>query len=200
MPSFLHHVAASLLQRFGNNLSNLVVVFPGKRSSLFQDQALAELSPSPVWTPTYRTISELFAEASPYTLCDPVESVCRLYRAYAAHVQDPQSLDQFYGWGEILLSDFDDIDKQLVDAQRLFTNIRDLRQLDDNSYIDPEQAEALRSFFGNFSLEENSELKQRFLQLWEQLPAIYADLNASMRADGVLYEGALQREVVEKNL
>ncbi len=200
MPSFLHHVAASLQQRFGNNLSNLVVVFPGKRASLFLDQALAELSPSPVWTPTYRTISELFAEASPYTLCDPVESVCRLYRAYAAHVQDPQSLDQFYGWGEILLSDFDDIDKQLVDAQRLFTNIRDLRQLDDNSYIDPEQAEALRSFFGNFSLEENSELKQRFLQLWEQLPAIYADLNASMRADGLLYEGALQREVVEKNL
>ena len=196
MRSFLHHVAASLLEHFGHNLSHLVVVFPGKRASLFLDQALAELSPTPVWTPTYRTISELFAKASPYTLCDPVESVCRLYRSYAAHVKEPQGLDQFYGWGEVLLADFDDIDKQLADASKLFTNIHDLRQLDDNSYIDSDQVEALRSFFGNFSLEENSELKQRFLQLWEQLPDIYADLNASMRADGVLYEGALQRDVI----
>ena len=81
MRSFLHHVAASFLEHFGHNLCHLVVVFPGKRASLFLDQALAELSPTPVWTPTYRTISELFAEASPYTLCDPVESVCRLYRS-----------------------------------------------------------------------------------------------------------------------
>ena len=196
MKSFLSSVATSLLQRFGNNLSQLVVVFPGKRASLFLDQALMEASPTPVWTPTYRTISELFAEASSYTLCDPVESICRLYRAYAAHVEQPQTLDQFYSWGEVLLADFDDIDKQLVDVQQLFTNIRDLRQLDDNSYITPEQEEALRSFFSNFSLQENSELKERFLQLWEHLPEIYADLNASMRDDGILYEGALERDVI----
>lgn len=196
MSSFLQSVASSLLQRFGNNLSQLVVVFPGKRASLFLDQALMEASPTPVWTPTYRTISELFTEASSFTLCDPVESICRLHRAYAAHVEQPQTLDQFYSWGEVLLADFDDIDKQLVDVQQLFTNIRDLRALDDNSYITPEQEDALRSFFSNFSLQENSELKERFLQLWEHLPEIYADLNASMRADGILYEGALQRDVV----
>ena len=196
MTSFLQSVAKSLLERFGTNLSQLVVVFPGKRASLFLNQALIEASDAPVWTPTYRTISELFAEASPYTLCDTVESVCRLYRIYASHVPEPQTLDQFYNWGEILLSDFDDIDKQLVDAQSLFTNIRDLHTLDDNSYITPEQEKALQSFFSNFSLEQNSQLKERFLQLWEHLPAIYADLNASMRADGILYEGALERDVI----
>ncbi len=196
MTSFLQSVAKSLLERFGTNLSQLVVVFPGKRARLFLDQALVEASDAPVWTPAYRTISELFAEASPYTLCDIIESVCRLYRIYASHVPEPQTLDQFYNWGEILLSDFDDIDKQLVDAQSLFTNIRDLHALDDNSYITPEQEQALQSFFSNFSLEQNSQLKERFLQLWEHLPAIYADLNASMRSDGLLYEGALERDVI----
>ena len=196
MTTFLQHVAASLLERFGTNLSQLVVVFPGKRASLFLDQAFAEASPTPVWTPVYRTISELFSEVSPYTLCDSVESVCRLYRSYAQHVPEPQTLDQFYTWGEILLADFDDIDKQLVDAHQLFTNIHELRALDDNSYITPEQERALSSFFSKFSLEQNSELKERFLLLWEHIPAIYDDLNATMRADGLLYEGGLQRDVI----
>lgn len=196
MTTFLQYVAASLLERYGTNLSQLVVVFPGKRASLFLDQALAEASATPVWTPTYRTISELFADLSPYTLCDSVESVCRLYRSYANHVESPQSLDQFYNWGEILLADFDDIDKQLVDAHQLFTNIHQLHELEDNSYITPEQEKALQSFFRNFSIEQNSELKERFLRLWEHIPAIYDDLNAAMRSEGLLYEGALQRAVI----
>ena len=180
MTSFLQSVAKSLLERFGTNLSQLVVVFPGKRARLFLDQALVEASDAPVWTPAYRTISELFAEASPYTLCDTIESVCRLYRIYASRVPEPQTLDQFYNWGEILLSDFDDIDKQLVDAQSLFTNIRDLHALDDNSYITPEQEQALQSFFSNFSLEQNSQLKERFLHLC-RLKRLYAHRWSALR-------------------
>ncbi len=197
MKSFLQLVAESLLERYGINLSHLTVVFPGKRASLFLNQALTTASDRPVWAPAYKTISELFTEASPYALCDSVEAVCRLYRAYSHHVEEPQTLDQFYSWGEILLSDFDDIDKHLVNARQLFANISDLRAMEDNSYIDSRQEEALRDFFGKFSLEENSVLKERFLALWNQMPAIYDELNSQMRADGVLYEGALQRDVIE---
>ena len=197
MPSFLEHVATSLLQKYGSNLSHLTVVFPGKRASLFLNQALAEASPTPVWAPRYQTISELFQQASPYTLCHPVEAVCRLYRSYARYVEEPQSLDLFYSWGEILLADFDDIDKNMVDAQQLFTNIADIRALDSNAYITPEQEAALRAFFSHFSLQDNTELKERFLRLWRHMGEIYNDFRDSLRRDGLLYEGALQREVVE---
>ena len=199
MKTFLQLVAETLLQRYGNNLSGLTVVFPGKRASLFLDQALAEVSPVPVWSPAYKTISEIFEQASAYKVCEPVESISRLYRAYSRHVTNPQTLDQFYSWGEILLADFDDLDKHLVDVHQIFANIRDLHQLDDTSYITPEQEEALRSFFSNFSLQDNSELKEHFLHLWEKMPAIYDDLNESMRRDGLLYEGAMQRAVVTAN-
>ena len=198
MNTFLHQVAASLLSRFGSNMSQVVVVFPGKRASLFLNQRLAELSPTPVWTPVYRTISELFSQQSPYALCDTVESVCRLYRSYARLVDEPQSLDQFYGWGEVLLSDFDDVDKHLVDARQLFTNIRDIKALEDNSFITPEQEEALRSFFSEFSIESNSLLKERFLLLWNRMFDIYEDFRAQLRTDGMYYEGALQRDVIER--
>lgn len=198
MKTFLENVAASLLGQFGSNLSHVTVVFPGKRASLFLNQALAEQSPTPVWAPRYQTISELFLQASPFALADPIDSVCRLYAAYSRHVEEPQPLDRFWSWGEILLADFDDVDKHLVDARRLFRNIADLRALDDNSYITPEQEEALRAFFRNFSLEENSELKLQFLRLWNRMGEIYTDLQKDMRESGILYEGALQREVVER--
>lgn len=198
MTTFLEHVAKSLLSKFGNNLSGLTVVFPGKRASLFLNNALAELSDKPVWAPTYRTISELFADASQYVLCDKIESVCRLHQAYAQAVAGAQSLDQFYSWGEVLLADFDDVDKHLVDARQLFSNIRDIKELDTNDYITPEQEQALKSFFAGFSLEENTLLKEKFLELWNVMYDIYVDFNQRMRADGVLYEGALQRDVVER--
>ena len=198
MKTFLRYVAESLLNQFGHDLSRLTVVFPGKRASLFLDQALAEASPTPVWTPRYQTISELFQHASTYTLCDAVEAVCRLYRSYARHIVDPQPLDRFYSWGEVLMADFDDVDKHLADPHRLFRNIHDIKALDDHSYITAEQEQALKAFFSDFSLDSDTQLKAAFLEVWNQMAAIYDDLNASMRADGLLYEGALQRDVVER--
>ena len=198
--SFLHLVADDLLRRYGNNMSHLTVVFPGKRASLFLDQALAEASQSPVWAPHYQTIADLFRDASPYQLCDRVEAVCRLYKAYAKCMDKPWTLDQFYGWGEILLSDFDDMDKHLVDAQRLFRNIEDIKEMDTNEHITEKQEEALARFFEGFSVEANTQLKERFLHLWRKMGAIYSLLNEQMRADGILYEGALQRDVVEREL
>lgn len=198
MRTFIENVADELLRRFGTNLSGVTVVFPGKRASLFLNQALADASPTPVWAPRYRTISELFADASPYTPCDQIEAVCRLYQSYARHIAEPQSIDMFYAWGEVLLSDFDDVDKHLVDARQLFANIRDIKELDTNDYITPEQEEALRQFFGGFSIEDNSLLKERFLELWNAMYDIYADFRTRMQQSGVLYDGALQRDVVER--
>lgn len=196
MTTFLELVAQSLLQRFGNDMSHVIVVFPGKRASLFFNQALVECSDTPVWTPTYTTIRDLFQQMSPYIQCDTIEAVCRLYDAYVQVVDEPQTLDLFYGWGEILLSDFDDVDKHLADAHQLFANIHDIKALDDSSYITAEQEAALKAFFSDFSLAGNTLLKERFLNLWNRMSTIYDILNTAMREDGVLYEGALQREVV----
>ena len=194
---FLTLVARDLLSKYGNNLSGLTVVFPGKRASLFMDQALARESDVPVWTPRYTTISDLFAQHSEYQLADPVECVCRLYRVYARQVPEPHTLDQFYGWGEVLLSDFDDIDKHMVDADRLFANIGDLKAMDSADYLTPEHEAALKSFFANFSIEAESQIKRRFLDLWRHMSAIYHDFKADLSSEGLLYEGALQREVAE---
>ena len=83
----------------------------------------------------------------------------------------------------------------MADAQKVFANLRDIHELDDVSYLTEEQREMLKRFFANFKDEHNSELKQRFLNLWSHFGDIYADYNKRLRSQGLAYEGALYREV-----
>lgn len=197
METFIQLTARDLIRRFGTNLRDVTVVFPNKRAGLFMNQQLAAAAQRPVWAPRYRTISELFDQLSDFARCDDIQAVCELYNVYCRLMPDPESADRFYGWGEIMLADFDDMDKHLTDAHRLFSNIRAIRELDDNSFLSSQQEEALKQFFANFSIEGNSRLKEKFLSLWNRMDDIYTAFNAALRRKGVLYEGALYKDVTE---
>lgn len=198
--TFLALMAQDLLHRYGHNLNHVTVVFPNKRAGLFLDQELALHSQQPVWTPRYTTMGDLFHSLSPYSTVERIEAVCTLYQVYlqAMGGEADETLDQFYGWGEILLSDFDDIDKHMADARAVFANVHDLQECTDLSFLTPEQLEALHHFFQYFTLERDSVLRSRFLRLWERSLAIYTGLKEALSARGMLYEGALFREVAER--
>lgn len=197
METFIQLTAQDIIRRFGTNLRDITVVFPNKRAGLFMNQQLAAAADRPVWAPRYSTISELFDSLSDFTRCDDIQAVCELHAAYSRLVPDAEPLDQFYGWGEIMLADFDDIDKHLADARQLFSNIYSIKELDDNRFITPGQEEALKHFFEGFSLEGNSRLKEKFLSLWNRLSEIYTTFNEQLKREGFLYEGALYRDVAE---
>lgn len=195
--TFLEAVAKDLLQKYGSNLSRIAVVFPNKRASLFMNEYLARLSDGPLWSPCYTTISDLFREKSELMVADPIKLVCDLYRSYTEITGKDETLDRFYGWGQLLLADFDDIDKNMADAHKIFANLRDIHELDDIDYLSPEQKNILKSFFHNFADDHLSKLKERFLSLWCNLEDIYCDFNQRLAAQGLVYEGALYRSVVE---
>lgn len=194
--TFLEYVAKDLITKFGTDLSNVAVVFPNKRASLFLDEYLAKESQQPIWSPTYITISDLFRAKSSLCVADPIKLVCELYKSFTHLTQTDETLDHFYGWGQLLLADFDDVDKNMADATKVFANLKDLHALDSVDYLNDEQREALREFFGNFSDGGNSELKQRFLDLWSHLDGIYHDFNRRLTEQGLAYEGSLYRQVV----
>lgn len=194
--TFLEYVANDLLKKFGTDFSHVAVVFPNKRASLFLDEYLARESDQPIWSPTYITISDLFRAKSNLCVADPIKQVCELYKSFTQQTQTDETLDHFYGWGQLLLADFDDVDKNMADAAKVFANLKDLHALDSVDYLSDEQREALREFFGNFSDGHNSELKQRFLNLWCHLENIYHDFNRRLTQQGLAYEGSLYRQVV----
>lgn len=198
MESFLKLVAADLYKHTEGNLAHTAVVFPNKRAGLFFNEYLAQESESPIWSPAYVSISELFRSLSPWEVGDPVKLVCELYKIFRRETQSTETLDDFYFWGEMLISDFDDADKNRVDTDKLFSNLQDLRNImDDYTFIDDEQEEAIRQFFQNFSIERRTALKERFISLWDVLGNIYKGFRESLASQNIAYEGMMYRHVIE---
>ena len=199
METFLKQVASDLHQRKGNDLAHTAIVFPNKRAGLFFNEYLAQQSDKPIWAPAYISISELFRSLSTWETGDPVKLVCELYKVFCEQTHSKESLDEFYFWGELLLADLDDADKNLVDTERLFTNLKDLHDLmDDYTFMDKEQEAAIQQFFQNFSIEKRTALKEKFISIWDSLGGIYEGFRQRLMEQGIAYEGMLYRDVVEK--
>lgn len=199
METFLQLVAQDLYKKTGNDLSRTVVVFPNKRASLFFNEQLAAQSNRPLWSPTYVSISDLFRQLSPWKAGDPIRLVCELYRVFREETKSEETLDDFYFWGELLISDFDDVDKNLVDADRLFGNLQDLKNIMDiPDYLSQEQEEAIQEFFRNFSIEKRTELKEKFISLWDKLGDIYRHYRKRLAELSIAYEGMMYRQVMEE--
>lgn len=195
MKKFLEHVAEDIVNKYGIDLSRIAVVFPNKRASLFLNEYIAIKAKRPIWSPAYITISEFFRKNSSLSIGDPIKLICEIHKSFTKCTGIDESLDHFYGWGQLLLADFDDIDKNMADASNVFKNVKDIHELDDISYLDEEQKDTLRKFFSNFTGDYDSELKKRFLKLWCHLEDIYNDFKSRLREQNIAYEGMLYREV-----
>lgn len=187
-----------MLAKWGTDMSRIVVVFPNKRAALFMNEYMARMAGKPMWSPAYTTISELFGKHSEYVVGDSIKLVCDLHKSFVKCTGIDETLDHFYGWGQLLLTDFDDIDKNMADADKIFCNLKDIHELDDLSYLTDEQRELLKRFFANFSHDQETELKKRFLSLWSHFGDIYHDYNQRLRNQGIGYEGAIYREVATR--
>ena len=181
MQSFLQLVAHDLYAKIGNDLSRTVLIFPNKRANLFFNEYLAGESDQPIWSPAAMSISDLFQKLSVQKTGDPIRLVCELYKVFKEETESQETLDDFYFWGELLISDFDDVDKNLVDADKLFSNLQDLKSL-----------------MNDYSIERRTELKEKFISLWDKLGTIYHHYRKNLTELGIAYEGMLYRNVIEQ--
>ncbi|MDD7560500.1 MAG: PD-(D/E)XK nuclease family protein [Parabacteroides sp.] len=199
MKPFLYQVATLFYQQYGAEIHRLAFVFPNRRAGLFFQKYLSEISEKPLFSPSILTINDLFMQLSGKHPADKIQMLFRLYELYKQRSGSSESFDEFIYWGEMLLNDFDDIDKYMVDARMLFRNVSDLKSLDDDfNYLSPEQVQAIRSFWSSFYPKGDSPNQQHFLELWEILYDLYAGLRTSLVKDGCGYDGMIFREVVEQ--
>lgn len=197
MQTYLQIVASDLYRRFEGRFENVTVLFPNKRASLFFNQHLYEQVNQALWAPQYTNISEMFQSLSTLTLADPIQLVCMLHKAYCevSGYAKGETLDQFWSWGELMLSDFDDIDSNRVDASKLFINIKDIDDLTNTDYLTEKQIEAITRFFPNF--KESTELKERFLNIWNLLLPTYERFREILTEEGIAYGGMMKRQVID---
>lgn len=203
MTPFLKLVADDLYRKLGGNFQDTCIIFPNKRASLFFTEYLwSNSNGETMWTPEYTSISELFASLSDYTTGDSIFLVLKLWEVYREKMQPTKPLDQLYALMETMLSDFQDIDNNMVDPSKLFLNIAELKEMTDFSFLEDEQREAIELFFGKFFTERNANtpLKSQFKTLWNKMTELYEAYQAALldtEEEPMLYEGMLKRKVVE---
>lgn len=200
MKPFLYSVAETVYNRIGENIRNYAFVFPNRRAGIFFGKYLGDIAGKPIFSPSVFTISDFFASLSEYTLIDRVEMLFVMYRHYRKLSRTKESFDDFVYWGDILINDFNDIDKYMVDASALFSNIKELKEIDAHFGLPltEEQLKFIGRFCDSFKNPASSDKTQNFIALWNILYRLYSGVREELEVSGKAYEGMLMRDVAEK--
>lgn len=198
MNGFLAQVAKDIYHSHMAEPEGLRIVFPSKRARLFFDQQLSELLDAPVWQPEYMSIDDMVQELSGMALADELRLITLLHEVYTKYHNEP--LDKFYQWGLMLLSDFDTIDKYMVRADELYTNISDIKELDQQfEQYDSDERELILGFWRTFSsFSDQSTEQQKFLGIWRSLAAVYKEFSDVLGDLGIAYSGMQYRALAER--
>ena len=197
MKTFLGEVAADLYARYGESLADRAMLFPSRRARLFFTEALSRLVRRPMWQPEWTTVDELMTGISGLRTGDRLRLITELYRIYSEY--HTETFDHFYFWGDMLLADFDTIDKYRIDASMLFRNIEQIKEIEaDISYLTPAQLRII-AFWSSLGAETDlSEEKRRFLAIWRTLGSIYQRFRDRLLELGIAYNGMVQRAAADR--
>ena len=200
MTPFLRQVARHYNSGAGD-ISRLCFVFPNRRALRFFENYLGEeiaaAGTGPAVAPGMYTMNDFVYRATGERPSARIDLLLELFDCYKALNPAAETLDEFIFWGDTLLGDFDDVDKYLVNPEHLFTNVSDLRSLqDDYSYLTDTQREAVQRFVRHFLTPGT--VKERFLGIWRILLPLYRSFREALSAKGMSYEGMVYRELAER--
>ncbi len=201
MKTFLKSLAYHVVDSHGEDLDELCLVFPNRRAGLFFKKYFSSIKDKPGWFPEILTIGDLMNRLSGLEPADALELSFDIYKAYKEVSGTKETIDDFYPWGEVMISDFDDIDKYLVDPSALFTNIKDLREIDNVfDFLDEDQKKLIQKFWNSFISDEVSNEKEAFLNIWKVLFPVYKNFKNRLKEKGIAYEGMIYRKVAEETI
>ncbi|MCQ2960275.1 MAG: PD-(D/E)XK nuclease family protein [Bacteroidales bacterium] len=201
MESFIDICVSDILQKHAQNFINTTVVFPSKRAMVFFKKSLEEHISQTIFLPKMTTIQDFCISRQNSSIPDDFTLIYLLYQSYTKIARSMEPLEDFYPWGEMLLADFDDIDKYNINAEAIFTNIGDLKDMDDTfSFLTEEQKAMIARFWDTTKIADNTnenDVRRKFVQFWNLLPLIYSDFKENLEKQNYCYEGMAIRNVAD---
>ncbi|WP_167618057.1 PD-(D/E)XK nuclease family protein [Maribellus sediminis] len=199
MERFLAQCARYIYKKHSKQLKDICLVFPNRRSGVFFTAYLQKELRMPAIGPKTTTVNELIASYSSWSTAEKLELISLLYDVFSKHIKTTETFDEFYFWGEILLADFNDIDRYLVDAKDLFRNISDLKEIESIfDYLTEDQKKALERFWGSMAVADKSGFREKYIAIWDKLYPVYADFKKLLLEQNLAFPGMIDREVAEQ--
>lgn len=199
---FLYRVAKDLLDRFGDRLQDVAIVFNNKRPQLFLKKYLSEISGKPIWSPHFYTIQQFFSASTTKASASQLKQFFVLFTEYnlllKSEGQDPVSADVFYPLAEIIVSDFSQIDYYLADPAKVFNLIGSIAELQHQfPNFEEEQLEFMKSFWSSFSGEKQSKIQEKFIEMWHRMPLLYTNFHNKLEAQDLVSSAKMYRNLAE---
>lgn len=200
---FLQEVAEDLIEKFGTNLQHCAIVFNNKRPSAYMQKYLANIIRKPFFSPSFYTIQEFFATATQFKIADFYLQFFTLHKIYnqllAEEHLEPISSHKFFPLAKIILSDFTQIDNDLVDAEKLYRDLEDISVINkDFDYLSPEQYQFLAQFWTSYSEGKHKKQQELFIKMWRRMPKLYHKFHASLKEQEYLTNGYVYRHLAEE--
>lgn len=204
MKPFLREVAEDLVAKLGDNLQHAAIIFNNKRPVAYLQDHLAKIINKPFWSPSFFTIQEFFALSSELKVADAFTQFFTLYQQYNALVlQNGEARIEpakFYPIARIILSDFAQIDNDLVNAVKLFEQLEDFAEVDYQfDYLREEQQEFLKGFWSSYSEGKHKKQQEQFIKMWGRMPDLYRGYHEALKAKGLTTMGYIYRQLAEGN-
>ncbi len=202
--TFLDQVVRHIQSTGETPLEKQCWVVPTRRSSVFLRDSLIRSYKKTLWAPEILAIQDFIRKWVPWQFPEPLRLIFELYEVYIKHLgQEGQeeAFEHFYSWGEMLLRDFDELDKYAVDSSQLFSHIRDIKELETRFQLPEENQEAIERFWHTFYSKEDgstSELQEKFLRIWDKLFDVYTDFQHKLLGKGMAYDGMAYKEVLDQ--
>ena len=188
MKPFLEKIADRLLKKFPEKMDGIAVVLPSKRSVVFLKKYLSEKITKPIFLPQFYSIEEFIEKISELKVIDNVSLQFYLYKSYLKVKEDnEESFNDFLNWSNTLLQDFNDIDTNMVDAKMIFTNIQNVKELE-NWDVDQ----------WSFSSENLSEKQKEYVNFFSSLYYIYQSFKDDLLDQNYAYQGLANLIAAEK--
>jgi ATP-dependent helicase/nuclease subunit B len=205
MKPFLQEVAADLYEKFGAQLQHCAIVFNNKRPAPYLQKYLADLIKKPFFSPSFFTIQEFFAMASTYKIADFYQQFFTLHQLYnellAEEKLEPISSHKFFPLAKIILSDFSQLDSDLVDADKLYRDLEDISIINKEfDYLSPEQYEFLSQFWTSYSEGKHKKQQEQFIRMWRRMPKLYHAFHARLKESAHITNGYAYRLLAEGNI
>ncbi len=183
----------------GDRVQTTAFIFPNRRPIAFFRKHIASIRRDhPIFAPAMTTMNDFFMDLAELRLADRVEQLLILYDCYKEVNPKAESLDEFIPWGDVILADFADVDKYLADPKMVFANVKEIKQMQDLSFLSERQKVAIEAFVSNFRDGTLGDIKNRFLSIWNLLYPLYVRFNEDMESKGLAYEGMAYRKLAER--
>ncbi len=200
MQRFLETCANYVFHKYSGDFRDICLVFPNRRAGVFFTAYLQKLLSKPVIGPEITTINELMHSISPLQPADRLLLISVLYDVFKKETGTKDKFDDFYFWGEVLLADFDDIDKYLVNAEHLFQNIAEVKEIESYfDYLTPDQKATIERFWGALKNWEKRDHERSFVSLWSKLHGVYTAFRLQLVEKQIGYSGMIMRDGVENS-